>query len=585
MKPKSLLLCLLICFFVTKISAQTMQEFYIINTLPSSVLFYNPENPNLKLIPIDENPTMALLEPTKHLLFILHDGLNGNNQLNTRVKMPKRPSSLSIINVANKEFITKIPLGWRAKNMEIINDSCLVIFGTGMPRKGQIKNDTERGFITVINTRNCDSIYSKNLWRWVGDVKFTNNSQRIIVFGADEFNSVRNIVYPWQHKISILSIKGDILSEISIPRLNKLASPYIPLLSMNYAFSIDQNWLYLLDPGRKHNNKEIARNSEILSIDLRSGKLAECLDLGSTQSLMVQNPYNGIVTIINVKYPTKDQIQISRLDSTKITQIVINSKANEFHITAKPSGIIAIEGGQLTLIPDTVDNTYHLVDLKTLGVGEILSFSQLPIKGRSLVFLLNNKYGIIDENWNKIINTGVIGREGVIAAKTFGNIMLSAGLGFTASVLSGNLSIVEVGTKPTFVMLEVRPDEEYIYILNTKSNDVTIINTENGIVLDKIPVGAYCSGISLTSDGKYILALSGNKLTVINTDINKIHAEIKIEKTLGLIKDLLFLDKYGNFAVLFENGFQLWDIDQGKISGEIWIRSKPEFFVFSPRNN
>jgi YVTN family beta-propeller protein len=268
------------------------------------------------------------------------------------------------------------------------------------------------------------------------------------------------------------------------------------------------------------------------------------------------------------------------LDGIQInTQVPINSKANQFFPNEEPGGILAIDNGQITFIPDNIDSPWKQIDLKPSQNSIMTNVLPLPLKGRSVVFSGPDEYSLIDEFQNKVINTGIIGREGVRAAKLLGETVLALGVSLTGSLLSGNPYVFIPETRPSFLYALARADEEFLYVFNTSSNDITIINTENGSIEDIIPVGANCKGISITPDGKYVFAINSSRVTIINTETNKEHTEIKLETNLGIIKDLQFVDKSGNLVVLFENAVQFWDIGQGEATLILPLTSKPEFLI------
>lgn len=562
---------------------QSIPKFYFVNTSPSGVCFYDSLKKNFDFTLIDNNPTMAVLEPTGRLLYIIHDGLPNTLSISKKVKL-RRPSSLSIIDVSSKKVLKKIPLGWNAMKMGIVNNNYLIILGRGNQNMKEQSNGTGSGFVTIINAQDGNIIFSTNRYRWIQDITWTSDFSRIIIFGVDDFQYMKPVCIPWQHKVSILNIKGDIINEITLPSLKNLSANRIlrsgdKWIYTKYVISKDQNWLYLFDPSEKSKKFEKSRDGRIFVVDLNTGKLAASHNLGNQPSLLLRNPSNGNLSAIKTKFPKENQIQISGLNGIHIyPQVILNSKADMFVQSEASGGLYAIDKRLITFVPDSVGSTWQQKELKPLQ-DRIVFFKQLPSKGRIAVFSGSNEYGIIDGVGSQIINTGYTGRAGIRAAKVLGQTILSVGVSLTGSFLLGQPYFFFAGTQPTFSSCLTRADDEYLYVLNTSSNDVTVINTDNGLVFDKIPVGLSCSGMALTPDGTYLFALSPYKITVINTETNKKYDEIKLETSLGVIKDIEFVDATGRSLILFENAIQFWDIQQKKITLLLSITSKPAFLI------
>ena len=575
-------LCLLSILLTSAcISAETqsISNIYIINTTPSSVYFYNV---NRKMadafVLIDKNPTNAVLEPQGRLLYILHDGIPRANQSPKELKLPKKTSSLSVIDVKSKQFLKKIQLGWYAANIVFANDSTLIIYGVGKPRRGDPKSDAEMGYITVINARTGNIIFSTARWRWIQGIAWTSDFSRIIVLGADQLKIGNYGIRPYNPKISIFDAKGNLLNEIFTPTRIK---PHSEFFNMRFAFSKDQNWFYVYDQGGHFKDKMKSNNAVVMVVDLKTCELIKSHDLGSQTGLIIRNPYNGNVAIL-VNSPQKnEQYQVFRLNGSDIYSQGINFPVYYIASSNKPEGFFVFNNQKSIFLPDTIDSTFQTIGTMVPTYndplsGNIINSISLPKKGKIVLITSYFEFGIYNTMNQNLECTGDIGREGIRTLEITG--MLLSDL--------TQLGIIPFfyemrNYKPLLKNTQIRKDEEFIYLLELRSKDITIINTEDGSVVDKIPVGDDCRGITLTPDSRYLFALNNNRLKVIDTRTNKEYNKYIFGEDKGTIKDISFIDESGNLALLFEYTLQIWNIEEGKSITECKLGSKAEFLVCS----
>ena len=77
------------------------------------------------------------------------------------------------------------------------------------------------------------------------------------------------------------------------------------------------------------------------------------------------------------------------------------------------------------------------------------------------------------------------------------------------------------GVAPASTSLVLSTDEKFIYVLNTQSNDVTIVNTETREVMDKIGVGGAANRLELLPSGSFVAVTTGaDTLHLIDTKTN-----------------------------------------------------------------
>ncbi|MBD2705246.1 beta-propeller fold lactonase family protein [Spirosoma sp. BT702] len=98
--------------------------------------------------------------------------------------------------------------------------------------------------------------------------------------------------------------------------------------------------------------------------------------------------------------------------------------------------------------------------------------------------------------------------------------------------ISGNIiTSVPVGRVPFGV--SVSPDGSRVYVTNTLSNNVSVINTATNTVIATIPVGNNPKGVSVSLNGSrvYVANTDSDNVSVINTATNSVTATIPVGNT------------------------------------------------------
>jgi gliding motility-associated-like protein len=119
-------------------------------------------------------------------------------------------------------------------------------------------------------------------------------------------------------------------------------------------------------------------------------------------------------------------------------------------------------------------------------------------------------------------------------ANTFTWVNDTPGIGLAASG-TGNISsftAVNAGSGPITATITATPTPSSgnAYVANYISNNVSVINTTNNVVLSTIPVGTSPSGVSVSPDGSqvYITNQLSNTVSVINTATNAVTSTITV---------------------------------------------------------
>ena len=90
--------------------------------------------------------------------------------------------------------------------------------------------------------------------------------------------------------------------------------------------------------------------------------------------------------------------------------------------------------------------------------------------------------------------------------------------------------VYQVGRAVTSIV--VRPDSRFVYVLNTQSGDVTVADSANGQVVDKLAGGG--SGLRLLPGGKRVAVLASDQLKLIDAEANRKGPELAMDKLRSL---------------------------------------------------
>jgi YVTN family beta-propeller protein len=184
----------------------------------------------------------------------------------------------------------------------------------------------------------------------------------------------------------------------------------------------------------------------------------------------------------------------------------------------------------------------------------------MPKQRKVVVLTADHELFIANLHEDRLEHVAEIGRGSVRAGKLFGKVAGSVGLWAAIGVLSTAVWPAIWGGPARGLV--ARPDGKFLYALDTSSNDVTVVNSEDGSVLDYIPVGSDCMGLLLTSDGRFIWAIARTRLTLIDTASNKQRFQHEFAPEAGRLNDWKVLPENGNLLLLFDNELQVWDPEQ-----------------------
>ncbi|MCK4785348.1 MAG: carboxypeptidase regulatory-like domain-containing protein, partial [Desulfobacteraceae bacterium] len=193
-------------------------------------------------------------------------------------------------------------------------------------------------------------------------------------------------------------------------------------------------------------------------------------------------------------------------------------------------------------INQTTGRVYVINDGLSLNFVTILQDTEMLI--RPPVHICSASMWIIDPISQKIVEkqylSGING-ESLAVRPGGGRVYIPSTMSNVLSIHAGAGSKTEISSVETGgdwpLVPAFMPDGRHIYVTNSNSNNVGVIDVEANSLIDVIPVGAKPIGVAVTTDGTkaYVANKDDNTVSVIDTETKSVFATIFVgEKPMGV---------------------------------------------------
>jgi YVTN family beta-propeller protein len=562
-------------------------EFYVINVKPASVTVVDSESlKTLGTIPLGPNPSYAVIGPQNRYLYVLHNGV-----LNPSGELPKVASELSILDTYSRELVKMVPVGWNAAKLSFSKDDrYLLCFSVG--RAGKKKVEPLPASVTVIDTATNKLEADLSAGRLGKQILFTGDASRIFVLSRGEESKKKSAEPPVKPALTIFSLDSE----------GPLAVIELPHEPAGMALSEDEKWLYVLDVGNPSKKKAKYRDGEVHVVDLATMKLAGDHNLGTFPRNLRVDANTDTLTVL-AQVSVKDRH--GKLYQFRGNQLIRTGDLGETPMSVRRfpgrPGLFVMSHDAISFLPDEgpLASSFIALNPKNKIVGYPGETLYLPAQnkvfftllnwygGGTFLFLPTSKVALVDLNSQKMDHVITTGRGGIKFAKTMGAIALSAALsymsysaGYSMARSTGSsyffYNVYAFKMSPPNLSLAASPDGKFVYVLNTFSDDVTIINSEDGSVLDKIAVGGSCRRIQITPGGRYVCAYASKKVTLIDTQTQK---PLVHELTNGRVNSVNADEASGRILVLTTDSILVLDAEKGSVVGSVLGLTDPRMLV------
>lgn len=571
-------------------------EIYVVNTAPPSLAVVDSQTWKLLgSIPLDKNPSNAMIDPQNRFIYILHYGI-----LNPTDILPEEPGKITVVDTASRQVIKTIPVGWNVFKMSFLKDGkYLLCFSMGTEGSKKIKR--EPGSVTIIDTQKNDAVADLSAGRLGTNILFKQDASRIFVLSRGDVPNKKKKdgdTPPAKPALTVFSLDSE----------EPLAEIVLDQPARQMALSRDEKWLYLLDRGFPSKKADKNRNGIVHVVDTSTLQLVKSYDVGTSPRSLDADSASDDVAVL---------AQASFKDTSGRLYLLRGSELSPAVEVGKDPQFMTRSGGQPGRFLVTYDEFRFLSDdgnlassfvalnkkkgsppvsgpeVPTLGgyPGEVL---QLPGTEKAAMTVMTawgeptSKVAIVNLKENKVEKIVTTGRGGV----KFGQFMGAMALSVAMSSLSyyGNYSLARSMGQPHFYYnvyafrpptpnldLAASADGKFVYALNTQTNDVTIIDSSDGKVLEHVAVGGGARRVTLSPGGKFIFAQSNKEITLIDTQSNKQHVEHKVLS--GKVNSLQLDETGRTMLTLTSKTLEVWDSEQGKILATVDGLAEPQFVV------
>lgn len=589
---------------------------YVINRKPPSVASVSTDTwkPGGK-IRIDSNPTHAVLHPNGRYLYVLHHGLHERMR-----KQAREQSSLSVIDLAQQKVAKRIPLGWNPPGIATIAKDWryLTVWAPGRTdHKRRVKTGTRdmvisesapkggnRAYLTFVELQGDHPAFSFELGP-AGSKGFLAEERSCIITLAHpelkqrpgEYKSILEskllpatgieIKENWLHVVRTAPRTRK--AELRIFSANAQRTPELrSTVELNgwpddILVSRDARWLYVLDFGVPSKKKDRFDEGKVQIIEVDSGRVVATRELGPVPGTAFLDSVSGEVVVPGWSSVRTPKTKLHRFRGREVLDVVESDVLEPYWVRSVeglPDRLI-VARDQLCRWPIGSSSFSACIPLKSTHKAgsekESVSFDEVPglilhLAERERLVLaswaLADRLGIVDLRRNRLEHALTTGREGVKFGKALGLAALSGALSGALSAIPVYSSfVVALGLPVTLPgqpgeVITARSDGRFLYAYNGMSDDVTIVETETGKVIDKIPVGGGCPGIGFGRGKRLLWAPSSSQITVINADSNKREHQHPLSGTLN---GFFFLRSVPCAVALVRGSVLAFNVDSGNL--------------------
>jgi len=348
------------------------------------------------------------------------------------------------------------------------------------------------------------------------------------------------------------------------------------------------DYIYLIEKGEPSNNPGKNINGRIQVVSLKEMKVAAVLDAGSDPKGVLADEAAGQTLILSNGAPVKGQKEVDGelrvIRGAAIASLLRVGAAPRFvRFSPDRKRLYVICWDGLTAIDYTSLGELGRIPLG--GTASELAFAPDGNLGFAL-FPESNRLSFLDLQALKPGASVTTGRGSIKFAKTLGAI---AATGVSAAAASGqayNMARMDGGfgmasyqvftIAPANTSIAVRPDGAFVYVLNSQTNDVTIVNTSTSLVVDKIAAGG--QRLEPLKGGGVLAIVAKNSLHLIDTASQKALPDVQFDKNLLEVR--LSPDGRTGLA-LVEGSVVLLNGSTGEIRGRIDGFKRPRTVLFA----
>ena len=495
-----------------------------------SITFLDPESYRvLNSIEVGRLPSSAFFGPDENLIYVLSAG--GGS----------RPGSISVIDVSKRILVTEIDIGHAAKDVDpykLLNP----LYGKWI----RMSEDGSKIFLLSSSGDRGDSsqflVVDRNTHQKAG---LLETAPLAISYEQSPDGRLIFILHGAYFKkrparLTVLDVGN---MEIKSEKDLSFGTSYM-------ALSSDKNKLVVIGGGLFTSKSQKYGAGHLWIFDSRSGQETQSIDLGHKPSWSADRPTGDL------------WIHSSYAREKSVVRVIRNgSISRQFEVAGEVTKVFPGPTGEKAFFVYKKGDVL-LKDLDVAARDQEFSLSFKP--GHLLVsddgrraFLkesLGAKVAVLDLESGRVLAIEKTGRAGQRVGQAFGEAL--SGIAFGVWIFP---DVAHTG-------MILGPNDRFLYVLNTQTTDVTIIDSATAEVVDKIGIG---SGIVLqimpSPNGRFLITTSSQRVQWIDMETNSVVSEFDLRLEPEDIPGRISFREDRDVALIpTVTGMEIVDLNSGK---------------------
>ena len=491
---------------------------------------------------------------------------------------PQEKSTATIIDAKTMQAVEQADLGWGLSSYYLTPDEKVLITRTS-GYQSQKPEETLPSELVATNVSSGQVLGRLTLQRPPSRCFLSKDGSTAVLLFAQQ-KQKGETVHPaeWQFvNIGKLSVIGKITID---------GAPEMAVMSPS------GEYIYLMERGQPSNNPAKNVNGSIRVIAMNEMKVTAVLDAGSDPKDLFIDEAAGQVLQLSEGAPVKGQKEVDGelrvIRGASIASLLPIAAGPRFiRFSPDRKRIYAVCAKELSAID--YSSLHELGRIPVGGFVSELAFSPDGNRGFAL-FAGSSRLLLIDLQGLKPGDSVTTGRGGIKFAKNLAAVAATAASVTAASYQANAMATANGGfgmasyqiftVAPANTSISVRPDGAFVYVLNSETNDVTIVDTRNSSVVDKIAAGG--QRLEPLNNGGVLAVVARNELHLIDTATQKALPDVHFDKGLRVFS---FSPDGKTAYALVEGSMILLNGSTGEIQSRVDGFKWPNAVVFAEKEN
>ncbi len=542
------------------------RELYVVRSKPPAVAILDTAQWTVSAeIPILPGGNRFLPGPGARSLYVIHGGGG-----------LKPDGILEIVDLARRQTAGQYALGRDLSFVRFSADQRLLILYTRGRLSPKHKNQLPPQ-LTIVDTA-TNRVSASRPGQYGHQLLVSADGSKLFTLTAENINRQATRLASASPVLGFAALRGkQAVAQGSILKIfavgNDKPLSELPVGASNaMAFSRDQKWLYLFEPGQLKRKSSRPETGTVRIVDVGAATIKATHQLGFHPSGPFADPNADTVTFICEPRNKRDKTMLYQfragdllgpepVDARLIGVLRPSGHSSRLLVGFDALRVLRDDGTLANNVPLRSAAMAHLggppQDLISLGTDKVA----VSTFGKHQVAIVDLNRGVIDQ----VVPTG---RGSVRKGKAFGRIAASVALsaasyGAFSSLGSPGYLAFFPGSATNRRSLASSGEGQYIYALETESNDVTIIRSTDGTVVAKIPVGS-AQFLIPAPGGKYVCAYDARNLYLIDTGTHKLTKHTIESETIATVQ----ADTKNRLLFVATNkSVRVWDASTGQSAG------------------